>query len=168
MGAIVLFITAIVVLVPDDTTDGSVSTDSTSVLSPDSLATDTMPVVAAAPATGTWYVTDMKSTAEGYSFDRADGTLIVGDGLEWKVVSGGPHQVQFVLDSLPEAARAQLVANMSGNAEAMGPMLTKPGETFSLSFAGLPPGEYPYHCVMHRAAGMTGTITLTERSKAGS
>ena len=37
-----------------------------------------------------------------------------------------------------------------------------PGASFSVQF--LWPGTYPYHCVYHRAAGMTGTVVVTARA----
>jgi plastocyanin len=45
--------------------------------------------------------------------------------------------------------------------ELMGPLLSNPGETYDVSFGGIPPGTYNYHCQPHLAMNMKGTITVT-------
>jgi plastocyanin len=41
-----------------------------------------------------------------------------------------------------------------------GPLLLQPNETYTISFANVPPGTYAFHCFPHLALGMKGTITV--------
>ena len=40
-------------------------------------------------------------------------------------------------------------------------LLQNANETYEISFAGIPPGVYKYHCTPHLAMNMVGTITVT-------
>jgi plastocyanin len=76
-------------------------------------------------------------------------------------LSGGPHNIAFYPDSIPAGAVAALKAGMpSPMADLMGPLLTKPNETYEVSFAGAPPGAYKAYCVPHVALGMKITIKV--------
>jgi plastocyanin len=44
----------------------------------------------------------------------------------------------------------ELSSNMKMNA----------GESITVSFANIKPGQYPYHCTPHLALGMKGVITV--------
>ena len=62
----------------------------------------------------------------------------------------------------PAAGKAQLSANMDNQmSELTGPLLTNPNDTYEISFAGVAPGKYPFHCTPHQAMNMKGTITVT-------
>ena len=39
-------------------------------------------------------------------------------------------------------------------------MKMNPGESVTVSFAKIKPGQYPYHCTPHLALGMKGVITV--------
>jgi plastocyanin len=41
-----------------------------------------------------------------------------------------------------------------------GPLITEPNATYTISFGGIKPGAYDYHCTPHLSFGMTGTITV--------
>jgi plastocyanin len=40
------------------------------------------------------------------------------------------------------------------------PLLVNPGQTYLVSFGGLPAGTYHYYCAPHVAFGMIGTIIV--------
>ena len=123
---------------------------------------------AAAPATRpaeaisgkTWDVR-MLGDAAGYRFEPRTLTIKRGDGVRWTNVSGGPHNVTFWPDSIPQGAQATLAANMPQPMSPLtGPLLTQPSQTYTISFGGAPAGVYHYYCTPHLAMGMTGSITV--------
>ena len=117
--------------------------------------------VAAAPATGQTHEVKMIGDATGYKFEPANITVKQGDAIKFVMVSGGPHNVAFqnVTDA---AAKAQLDANMPGQklGELSGPFVMQPNETYTISFAKVPPGKYDFICTPHAAMNMKGTITV--------
>jgi plastocyanin len=38
--------------------------------------------------------------------------------------------------------------------------MMNPEEAYTISFAGVPAGKYPYHCLPHLAMNMKGVITV--------
>ena len=116
---------------------------------------------AGAAATGKVWDVKMYGDAKGYRFDPKTLTISVGDAVRWVFVSGGPHDVTFWADSVPKGAQAPLQANMPNTiAPLTAPMTMNAGESYTVSFAGLPPGFYTYYCTPHLAMGMVGTITV--------
>jgi plastocyanin len=114
-----------------------------------------------APITGKTIEVKMIGDEKGYRFEPADVTVKAGDGIKFINVSGGPHNAAFDPATVPAAAKAQLSANMPNQmAELSGPLLIQPNETYTISFAGVPAGKYPYHCTPHLAMGMKGNITV--------
>ncbi len=112
--------------------------------------------------TGTTHEIKMLGDAQGYRFEPADITIKQGDGIKFVFVSGGPHNVAFDPATLPADVKAALVANMPEQAgELSGKMLLADGETYTISFAGVPEGTYDYFCTPHLAMGMKGKITVT-------
>lgn len=84
-----------------------------------------------------------------------------GDRVRFLMVSGAPHNVAFEAEHIPERARARMAANMTHQISPLaGPLLTKAGESYEISFAGIEPGEYPYFCMPHVTMDMNGTITV--------
>ncbi|HEV7595027.1 MAG TPA: plastocyanin/azurin family copper-binding protein [Gemmatimonadaceae bacterium] len=151
---------------PADTTHVAVDTSATSA-STTTSATTTTPggtsgAVAPAPITGTIHEVKMIGDAKGYRFEPANFTVKAGDGAKFVVVSGGPHNVAFDPATIPADVRPQLDANMG--AEKMGELSsalkTNPGESVTISFGNIKPGQYPYHCTPHLALGMKGVITV--------
>jgi plastocyanin len=113
-------------------------------------------------ATGKTVSVNMVGDGTTYKFDPANITIKAGDNVKWTMVSGGPHNVSFDPAEVPPAAKAQLMANMDNQmGELMGPLLQNAGETYEISFAGIPPGTYNYHCTPHLMMNMKGTITVT-------
>jgi plastocyanin len=104
----------------------------------------------------------MVGDAKGYRFEPANITVKQGDGIKWITVSGGPHNVAFDPAAIPPDVRPQLDANMGTDrmSELSSNMKTNPGESITISFGNIKPGQYPYHCTPHLALGMKGTITV--------
>jgi plastocyanin len=150
---------------PADTTHVAVDTSTTTASTTTSTATTpagTSGAAAAAPITGTIHEVKMVGDAKGYRFEPANITVKAGDGIKFAVTSGGPHNVAFDPATIPADVRGQLDANMG--AEKMGELSsalkTNPGESVTISFANIKPGQYPYHCTPHLALGMKGVITV--------
>jgi plastocyanin len=127
--------------------------------------TDTTPAAPAAgamaPITGTTHEVKMIGDAQGYRFEPADITIKQGDGIKFTFVNGGPHNVAFDAATLSAEAKAALLANMpEQQGELSGKMLMAEGETYTISFAGVPAGTYDYVCTPHLAMNMKGKITV--------
>jgi plastocyanin len=117
--------------------------------------------VAAMPATGASHAVQMVQDAASYHFSPANITVKQGDAVTFTVSSGLPHNVTFWPDSIPPGAAAQLSANMpNATAPLTGPLLANVGATYTISFAGVPPGVYKMYCTPHLQYGMKATITV--------
>lgn len=124
------------------------------------------PAAEAAPApapAGTGVVHEVAMEFDGKTgwFAPAELTIKSGDAVKFVVKSGPPHNVAFWSDSIPAGSAEVLNAAM---AETMGP-LTGPlkvgiGESYEISFAGAPAGEYKYFCTPHLTFGMKAKITV--------
>lgn len=117
---------------------------------------------AAEGGTGTVHEVRMLLTDGGqYVYEPDELTIRVGDTVRWINVSGGPHNVQFIEDSIPAGASDVLgaaMANVMGPLN--GPFLMQPNETYEISFADAPTGEYYYVCTPHAPLGMDATLTI--------
>jgi plastocyanin len=112
-------------------------------------------------ATGKTWEVKMIGDASGYKFDPANLTIKQGDGVKWTVVSGPPHNVSFYPDSIPAGAQAQLTANMPNTMSPLTSQLfNNVGESYTVSFAGVPKGTYKYFCTPHQALGMRAQLTV--------
>ena len=115
-----------------------------------------------APITGKVHEVKMVGDAKGYRFDPANFTVKQGDGVRFVVVNGGPHNVAFDPATIPPDVKGQLDANMGTDkmGELSSNMKMNPGESVTISFGNIKPGQYPYHCVPHLALNMKGVITV--------
>jgi len=150
---------------PGDTTHVAVDTSSTTTTTTGSAPTTPAPAggaVAMAPITGATKTVNMVGDAKGYRFEPANFTVKQGDGVKFVVVSMGPHNVAFDPATIPSDVKAQLDANMGTDkmGELSSSMKMNPGESVTISFANIKPGQYPYHCVPHLALNMKGVITV--------
>jgi plastocyanin len=148
---------------PADTTHVAVDTSATTTTTTASSTTGaTGGAVAMAPITGTTKTVNMVGDAKGYRFEPANFTIKQGDGVKFVVVSGGPHNVAFDPATIPPDVKAQLDANMGTDkmGELSSSMKMNPGESVTVSFGKIKPGQYPYHCVPHLALNMKGVITV--------
>ena len=124
-------------------------------------ATPTATAGAPAPITGKTHEVKMVGDDKGYRFDPADITVKAGDGIKFIMVSGGPHNVAFDPATIPADVKGQLSANMPNQqGELSSPLFSNPNESYTMSFANVKAGQYPYHCTPHLAMGMKGTITV--------
>jgi plastocyanin len=148
---------------PADTTHVAVDTSATSTTTSTSTAApSTSGAATMAPITGTTKTVNMVGDAKGYRFEPANFTIKQGDGVKFVVVSGGPHNVAFDPATIPADVKAQLDANMGTDkmGELSSNMKMNPGESVTISFGNIKPGQYPYHCTPHLALNMKGVITV--------
>lgn len=103
----------------------------------------------------------MVGDAKGFRYEPKNITINRGDVIRFVNVSGGPHNVAFDPEKIPAAAKAPLKAAMPNQvAPLSGPFLTAPNAAYTISFANVPAGTYPFYCTPHLALGMTGVITI--------
>jgi plastocyanin len=149
---------------PADTTHVAVDTSSTTTTTTGSSTTTgaTAGAVTMAPITGKTQTVNMVGDAKGYRFEPANVSIKQGDGIKFVVVSGGPHNVAFDAATIPPDMKSQLDANMGTDkmAELSSNMKMNPGESVTVSFGNIKPGQYPFHCVPHLALNMKGVITV--------
>src|SRR6266550_4217826 len=149
---------------PADTTHVAVDTSSTTTTTTGTSTTTgtTGGAVAMAPITGKTQTVNMVGDAKGYRFEPANITVKQGDGIKFVVVTGGPHNVAFDPATIPPDVRGQLDANMGKDkmGELSSNMKMNPGESVTVSFGNIKPGQYPFHCVPHLALNMKGVITV--------
>jgi plastocyanin len=148
---------------PADTTHVAVDTSSATTTTTGSSTTATTGgAVAMAPVTGSTKTVNMVGDAKGYRFEPANVTVKQGDAIKFVVVSGGPHNVAFDPATIPADVKGQLDANMGTDkmGELSSNMKMNPGESVTVSFGNIKPGQYPYHCVPHLALNMKGVITV--------
>jgi plastocyanin len=120
--------------------------------------TNALPKIA---ATGATVEVKMVGDDKGYRFEPADIKIKAGDAIKFVMVSGGPHNVAFDPTTIPAAGKAQLDANMDQKmAELSSPLMMNANEAYVISFGGVAPGVYPFHCTPHLAMNMKGTITV--------
>jgi plastocyanin len=125
------------------------------------VAPTAAPAGAAAPITGQTVEVKMVGDDKGYRFEPADIKVKAGDGIKFVMVSGGPHNVAFDPATIPADVKPQLSANMPNQqGELSSPLMTNPNDSYTISFANVKPGQYPFHCTPHLAMGMKGTITV--------
>src|SRR4051812_44703616 len=142
---------------PADTTVAAPPATSAPATTPAPTA-NALPKVA---ATGQTIEVKMVGDDKGYRFEPADIKVKAGDAVKFIMVSGGPHNVAFDPTTIPAAGKAQLDANMDQKmAELSSPLLMNANESYVISFGGVAPGSYPFHCTPHLAMNMKGTITV--------
>jgi plastocyanin len=149
---------------PADTTHVAVDTSSTTTTTTGSSATTaaTGGAVTMAPITGKTQTVNMVGDAKGYRFEPANITVKQGDGIKFVVVTGGPHNIAFDPATIPPDVKGQLDANMGTDkmGELSSNMKMNAGESVTVSFGKIKPGQYPFHCVPHLALNMKGVITV--------
>jgi plastocyanin len=119
---------------------------------------------APAPITGTLHVVQMVGDATGMAkFDPPTISIKEGDGIRFDAISGGPHNISFDPATLSPEAKAALTANMPSQdlGELSGKLINN-GESYTISFANVPPGTYTANCTPHMANNMKMTITVTK------
>ncbi|HMJ19235.1 MAG TPA: plastocyanin/azurin family copper-binding protein [Gemmatimonadaceae bacterium] len=147
---------------PADTTHVAVDTTAASTTITTGTGTTTSGAGTMAPITGKTHEVKMVGDAKGYRFEPANVTVKQGDGIKFVVVSGGPHNVAFDPATIPGDVKGQLDANMGSDkmGELSSNMKMNPGESVTVSFGNIKPGQYPFHCTPHLALNMKGVITV--------
>lgn len=125
----------------------------------------TNPAPAGQQVTGTTHEVQMVFEGGKYLFVPDNITVKAGDAIKYINVSGGPHNVQFKEADVPDDMEPIFAQNMPAGAMAKmgpmsGPLLMQPNEGYTVSFAGIKPGTYPFTCTPHEAMGMNGTVTV--------
>jgi plastocyanin len=99
--------------------------------------------------------------SKGMRFEPKYITINRGDVIKFVNVSGGPHNVAFDPSKIPVAGRAPLKAAMlNQTGQFIGPLVSAPNAAYTISFANVSAGTYPYYCSPHLGLGMTGVITI--------
>jgi plastocyanin len=85
-----------------------------------------------------------------------------GDTLRFINQTGGPHNVQFFADSIPEEARKLLEAAMPGEkiAPLSSPLLITDNQVYAMAVPALPTGRYPFVCLPHFGSRMLGVLEV--------
>ncbi|MBC7896443.1 MAG: hypothetical protein H7066_13595 [Cytophagaceae bacterium] len=118
-------------------------------------AAPAMGTATAAPVTGTVHTVNMVGDDKGYRFDPVSLTVKAGDGVNFVMVSGGPHNIAFDAATVPEDQKAQLQANMPNSpGEFSSPMMMNANEAWQVSLGNIKPGTYTLICTPHLAMGM--------------
>lgn len=108
-------------------------------------------------------VHEVRMVQEGNTFKYQPASLTVrpGDRVKFTMVSGGAHNVAFDAEKIPDRAETALSAGMPAQISPLaGTILSKAGESYTVSFADVPPGTYPFYCMPHMSMGMRGTVTV--------
>ena len=113
------------------------------------------------PANSDTVEVKMLGDAQSYRFEPASVTIKPGGAVRFVMVSGGPHNISFDPATIPPDVEPQLNANMDQKiSELSSPLLMNANETYTISFGGIKPGTYEFHCTPHLAMGMKGTVTI--------
>jgi len=109
------------------------------------------------------HVVQMTSRGAGPRFEPAETPLRAGDTIRFVNRRGGPHNVQFFIDSI--AARARTLLDSAIGDTRIGPLAARllwdVEESYTLVVPGLEPGRYPFVCAPHYTVGMTGALIVT-------
>jgi plastocyanin len=133
---------------------------------PASATNGTAPAAATTPTVnGTTHEVRMVLDNGKYLYVPAQITVKEGDAIKFINVSGGPHNVAFKPEQIPDDVAATLAKNMPDGptpkmAPMTGPYLMGANEAYTVSFAGIKPGQYPFVCTPHEMMGMVGTVTV--------
>lgn len=94
-------------------------------------------------------------------FDPAIIEAHAGDSLRFVNGMGGPHNIQFVVDSIPVSMRPLLERAMPGDkiGPLSSPLLIDNGEAYGFRIPDLEPGHYPFFCLPHMA-NMRGVLII--------
>ena len=120
------------------------------------------PAATGAPITGETKVVQMVGDANGARFEPAAITIKAGDGIRFEVASLPPHNVAIDPATVSEPAKSVLKANMPNQdmGELSGKLLNNVGDTYTISFANVPPGTYEIMCTPHMAMNMKMKVTV--------
>jgi len=98
---------------------------------------------------------------ESYRFEPASTKARPGDVLQFRVMSGAPHNVVFEAAGLSESTHQAWNDALPRRAgDLSGPLLGRSGMTYRLVVPAVPPGTYRFFCLPHRAYDERGEVVL--------
>jgi plastocyanin len=113
---------------------------------------------AAAPAT---HEVRMWSDGRTAHFEPAQVVIHPGDAVRFVNAGGGPHNVSFDPEKLPDDVRHALAADMANQIQPLwGPFVTDTGQSYTIRFDGVKPGRYEFFCMPHMAMSMRGVLIV--------
>jgi plastocyanin len=125
------------------------------------LAAHPAPTVGVAHAADDTVTVKMIGSSSGYSFQPSMVRIKVGQSVKFVTVSGGPHNVTFDSQDIPDGAAPTLDQDMPRQqAKLTGPLVTNPDDSYTITFKGAKPGAYKFYCLPHQSLGMQGTIIV--------
>jgi len=102
---------------------------------------------------------------EANRFVPAESRVAPGDTVRFVNGQGGPHNVQFMAESIPATAQSLINDAMRERILPLtSPMFIIPDEVYTLVVPALPPGRYAFLCSPHWA-NMRGSLTVVPREK---
>ena len=117
-----------------------------------------------ARATPTWLATHVVRL-ETNRFVPAETRVSPGDTVRFINGQGGPHNVQFMAESIPATAQALLNDAMTRRILPLtSPMFIVPDEAYTLVVPHLTPGRYAFLCSPH-GASMRGSLRVIPRGE---
>ena len=101
------------------------------------------------------YAAETKSVKMGtdsgqLKFEPEKISICKGDSVKWINNKGGPHNVVFDEDGIPDGVEQEKIS--------MEEQLGEEGDTFVMAFETA--GDYDYYCEPHRGAGMNGKLVV--------
>jgi len=99
------------------------------------------------------------AAAHEYRFNPARTVARAGDVLVFKVTGGGDHGLVFE-GGMPASARAALSAAMPRRVGDLSSPLLGPNSEYRIVLPSLPPGDYRFYCLPHRAYDEVGVLTI--------
>jgi plastocyanin len=98
---------------------------------------------------------------ESYRFEPASIKAKPGDVLQFRVVSGAPHNVVFEGAGLAEPVHRAWNAALTRRAgDLSGPLLGRNGMTYRVVVPAVPAGRYRFFCLTHRAYDERGEVVV--------
>lgn len=111
-------------------------------------------VAVVSPAAAETFTVKMGTDSGLLAFDPANLSIKPGDTVQFVNNKLPPHNIVFDENQVPAEAKGA-VGGLSHKA-----LMLAPGETYEVSFDGVPAGSYGYYCEPHRGAGMIGKIVV--------
>jgi len=101
---------------------------------------------------------------ESNRFQPAVTRAVAGDTVRFVNGQGGPHNVEFIADSIAEAQRKTIAGAMTGAkiGRLSSPLLILTEEEYRIVVPAMPEGRYAFLCSPH-AASMQGALVVGRR-----
>jgi plastocyanin len=101
------------------------------------------------------------ATKDDYRFEPATVTAQPNDVIVFLAASGAPHSIVFEGGGLSPGVRGAINSALPGRSgDLSSPLLTATGKTYRMEVPQVPPGNYPFYCLPHRAYDMRGELVV--------